>query len=175
MTRDSLGWRYRTFSLHQRDPGIVFGSYPSRVCHYVIENRSCVAVTGMNHVLLLPEHQFILISGRNRIYRMTRYKRTSHSRPSTPARLASRIYAHTSPIRTDPRYQRRHKLKQKHSRKLRGYEDDSEDTYLSFLRAIHDTEDDDYARNPDETDIDASSDDQEWDEEATLVEMLGSP
>jgi hypothetical protein len=78
-------------------------------------------------------------------------------------------------MRTDPRHQRRHKPKQKHSRKLRGYEDDSEDTYLSFLRAIHDAEDDDCAHNPDETDIDASSDDQEWDEEATLVEMLGSP
>jgi hypothetical protein len=77
-------------------------------------------------------------------------------------------------MRTDPPRQLRHKLKQKHSRKLRGYEDDSEDTYLSFLRAIHDTEDDDRACNPDETDIDASSDDQEWDEEATLVEMLGS-
>jgi hypothetical protein len=55
-------------------------------------------------------------------------------------------------------------------------EDDSEDTYLSLLRSIHDTEDDDNASS-DGTDIDASSDDQleGWDEETALVEMLGSP
>jgi hypothetical protein len=106
---------------------------------------------------------------------MTRYKRTSHTRHSTPAQLESRVYACTSPARSGPRSQRRHDLKQKRSRKLRGYEDDSEDTYISFLRATHDAEEDDCPSNPDGTDIDASSDEHEWDEEATLVEMLGSP
>ena len=76
-------------------------------------------------------------------------------------------------MRTGLHYQRRHKLKQKHSRKLRGHDDDSEDAYISFLRAIHGTEDPQDG-NLDETDIDPSSDDQEWDEEATLVEMLSS-
>ena len=51
------------------------------------------------------------------------------------------------------------------------------DTYLSFLHATRDTEDDVCASSLDGTDIDVSSDDQEWDEEQPLVdaEMLGSP
>jgi DNA-directed RNA polymerase specialized sigma subunit len=59
---------------------------------------------------------------------------------------------------------------------LRRREDDSEDTHLSLLHSIHDTEDDDNASS-DGTDANANSDDQleEWDEETTLAEMLGSP
>lgn len=55
-------------------------------------------------------------------------------------------------------------------------EDDSEDTYLSLLRSIDDTEGDDN-EGSDGTDINTSSDDKRegWDEETALVEMLGSP
>jgi len=108
---------------------------------------------------------------------MTRSKRASHTRRSTPVRLASRIYAHTPPSRNGPRYQRQN-LKQKYSPKPCGYEDDSEDTYISFLRGIRDTgnddDDDDDDAGSDGTDLDASGDDEELDEETTLVEMLGS-
>ena len=107
--------------------------------------------------------------------KMTHCKRASHTRHSTPAQLALQIYAHTYPIRSDPHYRRCNDIKQKHSRKLHGHEDDSEGTYPSFLRAICDTKDEDCASNPDGIDVDASSGDQEWDEEATLIEMLGSP
>ena len=106
---------------------------------------------------------------------MTRSKRASHTRRSTPVRLglASRIYAHTPPSLNDLRYQR-HNLKQKYSPKSCGYEDDSEDTYLSFLRGIRDTGNDNDDAGSDGTDLDASSDDEELDEETTLIEMLGS-
>lgn len=104
---------------------------------------------------------------------MTRSKRASHTRPTNPIRPISRIYAHTTPTCNGPRYQRHYHLNQVHNRKLRTSEGDPEDTYLSFLRGIHDTEDD--KESSDGTNIDASSDDQEWDEETTLVEILGSP
>ena len=107
---------------------------------------------------------------------MTRSKRASHTRRSTVVRLASRTYAHTHPSRSVPRYQRR-SLKQKYSPKSCGYEDDSEDTYLSFLRGVRDTEkddDDDDDAGSDGTGLDTSSNDEELDEETTLVEMLGS-
>jgi len=104
---------------------------------------------------------------------MTRSKRASHTRRSTPVRHASRIHAHIPPSRSGPRYQR-HNLRQKYSPKSCGYEDDSEDTYLSFLRGIRDTGDDDDEVGSNGTDLDASSDDEELDEETTLVEMLGS-
>ena len=63
---------------------------------------------------------------------------------------------------------------------LRHREDDSEDTYLSLLRSIHDTDGDDN-ESSDGTDINSSGElggeDQleGWDEETALVEMLGSP
>ena len=107
---------------------------------------------------------------------MTRSKRASHTRRSTPVRLASRIHAHIPPSRRGPRYHR-HNLKQKYNPKSCGYEDDSEDTYLSFLRGIRDTgndDDDDNDAGSNGTDLDASSDGEELDEETTLVEMLGS-
>jgi len=109
---------------------------------------------------------------------MTRSKRASHTRRSTPVRLASRIHAHIPPSRRGPRYHR-HNLKQKYSPKSCGYEDDSEDTYLSFLRGIRDTGNDDDDDNDNDagsngTGLDASSDGEELDEETTLVEMLGS-
>jgi hypothetical protein len=122
-----------------------------------------------------PLHPVFTSAEQSHILEMPRCKRASHTRHSTPTRLASRIYARTSLARSGPRCQRRHDLKKKHNQELRGYEDDSEDTYLSFLRATHDAEDDGWASNPDGTDFDASSDEQEWDEEATLVEMFGSP
>jgi len=98
---------------------------------------------------------------------MTRFKRASHTRRST-------IHAHIPPSCSRPRYQR-HNLKQKYSPKSCGYEDDSEDTYLSFLRGIRDTgNDDDDDAGSNGTGLDASSDGEELDEETTLVEMLGS-
>ena len=59
---------------------------------------------------------------------------------------------------------------------LRHREDDSENTYLSLLRSIHDTEGDDN-ESSDGTDINSSGEDQleGWDEETALFEMLGSP
>ena len=106
---------------------------------------------------------------------MTRSKRAPHTRRSTPVRLASRLYAHTPLSRNGPRNQR-HNLKQKYSPKPCGYEDDSEDTYISFLRGIRDAgnDDGDDDAGSDGTDLDASGDDEELDEETTLVEMLGS-
>jgi hypothetical protein len=105
---------------------------------------------------------------------MSRSKRASHTRRSTPVRLASRIYAHTPPSRNGPCHQR-HNLKQKYSPKPCGYEDDSEDTYISFLRGVRDkANDDDYDPGSDATDLEASGDGEELDEETTLVEMLGS-
>lgn len=105
---------------------------------------------------------------------MTRSKRVSYTRPTNPVRPVSQIYAHTTSTCSDPRYRRHHYLKQKHNRKLRASEGDPEDTYLSFLRGGHDTEDDDKASS-DGTNINANSDDEEWDEETTLVEILGTP
>jgi hypothetical protein len=106
---------------------------------------------------------------------MARSKRSRHTRHSTPAGL-SHIYAHISPTRSKPRYQRHLNLDQRHGGTSHRREDDSEDTYLSLLRSIHDVEDDDSASS-DETDAGAGSDDQleDWDEEIALVEMLGSP
>jgi hypothetical protein len=60
---------------------------------------------------------------------------------------------------------------------LRGYEDKSEEIYISSLQANRDTEDGDYVSSPDGTDIDGSSDDQDGTRTQPLVdsEMLGSP
>jgi hypothetical protein len=60
---------------------------------------------------------------------------------------------------------------------LCGYEDNSEEIYISFRQAKRDTEDDDYASSPDGTDIDGRSDDQDGTRRQPLVdsEMLGSP
>lgn len=111
-------------------------------------------------------------------------KRTSHPRHSTPVRFPSRINAHTTPTHNIPCYRRRLGVKQKNSSTSisHGRGDDSEDSYRSLLRSIHDPEDDDDNDNDgtvssEGLDTDASSDDQEWewDEETTLVEMLGSP
>ena len=104
---------------------------------------------------------------------MTRSKRTSHTRHSIPAKRISRIHAHTSPTRNKFRYHQRPDLKRKHSGISYLPENNSEDTYLSLLRSIQETEKDDDASS----DGTASSDDQleGWDEETTLVEMLGCP
>ena len=101
---------------------------------------------------------------------MARSKRASVTRRSTPAS----VIPHTA--RRKLRHQRHLNLKQKHASTTQRREDDLEDTYVSLLRSIHDAEDDDDASS-DGTDINASSDDQleEWDEDAALVEMLGSP
>ncbi|KAN0116565.1 hypothetical protein V8E52_005709 [Russula decolorans] len=107
---------------------------------------------------------------------MTRSKRTSHTRHSTPARCIPRIHAHSSPTRNKFRYQRHPNLKRKHSAISHRPGNNPEDTYLSLLRSIQETENDDDASS-DGTNSDASSEDQleGWDEETTLVEMLGCP
>jgi hypothetical protein len=111
-----------------------------------------------------------------KLYKMTRSKRTSHTRHSTPARCIPRIHAHSSPTRNKFRYQRHPNLKRKHSAISHRPGNNPEDTYLSLLRSIQETENDDDASS-DGTNSDASSEDQleGWDEETTLVEMLGCP
>ena len=106
---------------------------------------------------------------------MTRSKHTSHTRHSTPARRKPRIHAHSSPTRNEFRYQRHPNLKRKHSG-ISYRPGNNEDTYLSLLRSIQETENNDDASS-DGTNSDASSEDQleKWDEETTLVEMLGCP
>ncbi|KAI0284852.1 hypothetical protein BC826DRAFT_129738 [Russula brevipes] len=102
---------------------------------------------------------------------MTRSKRTPRS---FPVGLLPRNVAHIPNAHSTPRRQRRRYSRQKHrySDISHSREDDSEDTYRSMLQSIHDADaEDDDARSY----LDASSDDQEWDEETTLVEMLGSP
>jgi hypothetical protein len=103
---------------------------------------------------------------------MTRFKRTPRS---FPVGLSPRIVAHIPNAHSTPRRQRRRYSRQKHkySDISHSREDDSEDTYRSLLQSIHDAEDDDASSLG--TDLDASGDDQEWDEETTLLEMLGSP
>ena len=104
---------------------------------------------------------------------MARYRRTSGKRSSTPGAHLMRIYAHTSPTNHNPRHQRRVRL-QKNNDMRRGQKDNLEDTYRSLLFGESGTGDDEN-RSSDGTDMDDSGDDSEWDEETTLVEILGSP
>ena len=62
---------------------------------------------------------------------------------------------------------------QKYGAQSCAHEDDSEDNYLSFLRGVRDTGNDDDAGS-DGKDLDASNDDEELDEKATLVEVPSS-
>ncbi len=103
---------------------------------------------------------------------MTRSRRASHIRHSTPAKRITRIHAHTSPTRNKFRHQRH----PKHGGIPHRPGNNSEDTYLSLLRNIQEMENDDDASS-DGTDSNASSDDrlEGWDQETTLVEMLSSP
>lgn len=109
--------------------------------------------------------------------KMTRFKRT-HTRHSTPARCKPRIHAHSSSTRNEFRYHRHPNLKRKHSGISYRPGNSSEDTYLSLLRSIQETENDDDDASSNGTNSDASSErrlEEEWDEETTLVEMLGCP
>ena len=128
--------------------------------------------------VLCPHRLIPRVPGRQEglLYKMTRSKLTSHTRHSTPARCISRIYAHSSPTRNKFHFQRRPNSKRKHSGISHRPGNTSEDTYLSLLRSIQETENDDDASS-DGTNSDASSEDQleGWDEETTLVEMLGCP
>ena len=110
------------------------------------------------------------------LLKMTRSKRTSHTRHSTPARRIPRIHAHSSPTHNKFRYQRHPNLKRKNSGISYRPGNNSEDTYLSLLRSIQETENDDHVSS-DGTNSEALSEDQleGWDEETTLVEMLGCP
>ena len=103
---------------------------------------------------------------------MTCPKRVLHTHHS-PARLASRIYAHATPLRNRRRYLR-HFLKPKYGAESYDLEDDPDDTYLSFLRGLRDTVDDDDAGS-DGTDLDASNDDEDLDEETTLISSYSNP
>ena len=107
---------------------------------------------------------------------MTRYKHTPHIHHSTPARRMPRIHTHTSPTRNKYRHLLHPNLKRKHSGFSYRLGNNSEDTYLSLLRSLQETKNDDDASS-DGTGSDASIDDQleGWDEESTLVEMLGRP
>ena len=102
---------------------------------------------------------------------MTCPKRVLHTHHS-PVKLASRIYAHAPPLRNRRRYLRDF-LKPKYGAESYDLEDNPDDTYLSFLRGLRDTVNDDDAGS-DGTDLDASNDDEDLDEETTLIEMLGS-
>jgi hypothetical protein len=106
---------------------------------------------------------------------MSRSKRSSHIRRITPVR-ASRIYAHTYP--TMPTYNVPHSKRRTSLQKNKGTrhdrEEDSEDTYRSLLRSTHGIEADDNL-SPDGTETDTSSNDEGWDEETTLLEMLSIP
>ena len=117
-----------------------------------------------------------ILAEERKLYKMTRSKRTSHTRHSTPARCMPHIHAHSSPTRNKLRHQRHTNLKRKHNGISHRPGSNSEDTYLSLLRSIQETENDDDASS-DGTNSDASSEDQldGWDEETTLVEMLGCP
>ena len=84
-----------------------------------------------------------------------------------------RIYAHTSPTSPNPRHQRRVRL-QKNNDLRRDQKDNLEDTYRSLLFGENDAGNDENG-SEDRTDMDSSDDNSEWDEETTLVEMLGSP
>ena len=101
---------------------------------------------------------------------MTRYRRTLGPHHSTPRPHSTRIYAHISPKSRNTRH-RRHVHSQKKNEKGRDSRDDLEDTYRSLLYEENGTRDDDN-RSDDGT---ISSDNSEWDEETTLVEILGSP
>jgi hypothetical protein len=103
---------------------------------------------------------------------MTRSKPTSHTRRITPVR-ASRIYAHTYPTDNVPHSKRRASL-QKNKSTRHNCEEDLEDTYRSLLRSTHGIEVDDNP-SPDGTETDTSSNDEGWDEETTLLEMLSIP
>ena len=103
---------------------------------------------------------------------MSRSKRTSHTRRITPVR-PSRIYAHTYPTYNVPHSKRRTSL-QKNKGTRHNREEDLEDTYRSLLRSTHDIEADDNP-SPDGTETDTSSNDDGWDEETTLLEMLSIP
>ncbi|KAH8995466.1 hypothetical protein EDB92DRAFT_207816 [Lactarius akahatsu] len=104
---------------------------------------------------------------------MTRYKRTSGIHHSTPRAHLARIYAHTPPKSRNPRHKRRVHLQQNNDMK-RDREDDLEDTYRSLLYGENGARDGNNGSS-DEDDADHRSDDSEWDDEATLVETLGSP
>ena len=102
---------------------------------------------------------------------MARSKRTSGKRSNTPRAHLARIYAHTSPISRNPRgHQRRNHLR-KNIDMRRDPKDNLEDMYRSLLFG----DDGDENRSSDGSDPDGSSDDSEWDEETTLVEILGPP
>lgn len=102
--------------------------------------------------------------------RMTRYRRTSGQHNGTPRPDLKRIYAHTSPKSRNTRHQRHVHLRT-NDEKRRDRKDDLEDMFRSLLCGENGTNDDEN-RSSDGT---SSSDDSEWDEETTLVEILGSP
>ena len=105
---------------------------------------------------------------------MTRYKRTSGRRSSTPRAHSTRIYAHTSPASRNRRHLRRVHLQEKNDDMRRDQKDGLEDTYRSLLCGENGAGYDE-SRSSDGSDMDDSSNESEWDDETTLVEMLGSP
>ncbi|KAH9066227.1 hypothetical protein EDB87DRAFT_1678974 [Lactarius vividus] len=104
---------------------------------------------------------------------MTRYKRTSGIHHGTHKAHLARIYAHTPPKSCNPRHKRRVHLQQNNDMR-RDREDDLEDMYRSLLYGENGAGDGNNGSS-DEDDTDHRSDDSEWDDEATLVETLGSP
>ncbi|KAI9449729.1 hypothetical protein BJY52DRAFT_225397 [Lactarius psammicola] len=110
----------------------------------------------------------------NQSHTMTRYRRTSGLHHSTPRPHLTRINAHTPPKSRNPRHRRRVHL-QKNNDMKRDSKDDLEDTYRSLLYGKNGAKDDNNgSSDSDGNNTDHSSDDSEWDEETTLVEILGS-
>jgi hypothetical protein len=86
----------------------------------------------------------------------------------------TRIHAHTSPTSRNPRGHQRRAHLQKNNDTRRDHNDNLEDTYRSLLLG-EDGAGDDENGSSNGTDMDGSSVDSEWDEETTLVEILGFP
>ena len=107
-------------------------------------------------------------------YNPPNYKCASNTFHSTTARLAPQIYIH--PRCAAIFATRDAKIENRGIATSCATMRQFKDTYLSFLHATRNTEDNVCASSLDGTD-DVSSDDQEWDEEQPLVdaEMLGSP
>ncbi|KAI0263466.1 hypothetical protein BC834DRAFT_887480 [Gloeopeniophorella convolvens] len=101
---------------------------------------------------------------------MTRFKRTPEIHRRTPARITSRIYAHTPPTHSTPQRRRRAYV-QGRAREWRDDEDTIGNEY-SWLLPDRDSDDDDDAVDDDAAST--SDDDDDFDEEATLQEILGS-
>jgi len=93
---------------------------------------------------------------------------TSHHSCTTIAHICAYI-PYNAYIQCAPRTSLQKNKGTRHNR-----EEDLIDTYRSLLRSTHGIEADDNL-SPDRTETDTSSNDEGWDEETTLLEMLSIP